>query len=74
LTQAKPNTKDNRYIPYDHTGIVKMNDYTKNMSETVFSPGDLVHSQSALTYRTGSNSKIKIKNNLKNSNYLSQSF
>ena len=36
---AKPSNKQHRE-KYDHGGLVQLNDYTKNISNTVFSPGD----------------------------------
>lgn len=38
---ARPEKGTKHREPYDHDPLVTMNDYTKNISVAVFSPGDM---------------------------------
>mmetsp|Transcript_6888 Transcript_6888/g.11095 ORF Transcript_6888/g.11095 Transcript_6888/m.11095 type:complete len:80 (-) Transcript_6888:72-311(-) len=41
MTLAKPDPNDVNLAQYDHDPLVRLNDYTKNISGSVFCPGEL---------------------------------
>lgn len=38
---TKPDETSSQFKPYDHDPMVNMNDYTKNISQSIFNPGEL---------------------------------